>query len=228
MQSEDRLVYVMGNHEDLLFDCMNELLTGKTPSSHHFHNKTVKTICQLCGENEWLAYNPSYDSQQLIREKMQPILDFIKQYSINYFQLGNKVFVHSWIPCKTKGFDAWNPTYTEYYDWWDKKVEDLNEKESQLYHSVWYDARWGNPFLMWKNKLYPENKCIVFGHWHCSYGHSHIDMKTKEWPQINQKNWQDAFKPWIKENAIGLDACVAYSGFINCIVFDENGDLIEC
>lgn len=93
---------------------------------------------------------------------------------------------------------------------------------------MWEQARWGNPFLMWKNKLYPNNKCVVFGHWHCSYGHSHIDMKTKEFPQINQINkMEEAFKPWIKENAIGLDACVAYSGKINCLVFDENGNLLE-
>ena len=36
-----------------------------------------------------------------------------------------------------------------------------------------------------------------------------------------------AFTPWIKDNAIGIDACVAYSGKINCLVFDENGCLLE-
>ena len=48
LQSQDRLIYIKGNHEDLFFDCLNDMLSNRTPSSHHFHNKTVKTICQLC------------------------------------------------------------------------------------------------------------------------------------------------------------------------------------
>lgn len=229
MQSENRLIYIMGNHEELLFDCVKDMLNNKTPGSHHFHNKTVKTVCQLCGQNEWIAYAPQpSDIQELIKEKTSEVLTFIKNNSANYFTLGNKIFVHSWIPCKIKDTDySWNPTYIGVSDLWNKDPNTLDEKDSLLYNSEWSQARWDNPFLKWKNKLYPEDKCIVFGHYHCSYGHSHIDMKCKEWPQINQKNWQDSFKPWIKENAIGLDACCAYSGFINCLVFDEEGNLID-
>ena len=229
MAKENRLIYILGNHEELLFDCINEMLAGKTPGSHHFHNGTVKTICMLCEQNEWIAYAPQPpDIRELIKEKTSEIITFIKENAVNYFELGNKVFVHSWIPCKIKGDDyTWNPVYEKPYDWYNAPKDSLSKDEQKLYDSGWSAARWGNPFLMWKNKLYPEDKCIVFGHFHTSYGHSRIDMKCKEWPQVNKKDWQNAFKPWIKDNAIGIDACVAYSGFLNCLVFNENGELID-
>ena len=229
MQSQNRLIYIMGNHEELLFECYAEICQGYSPSNHHVHNGTVKTISMLCGEtSDYHLYCHGEESIKNVIEKTQELRDFIHQYCVDYFTLGNKIFVHSWIPCKIKGMDyTWNPIYIGVSDLWDKNPNTLNEKDFKLYNSEWSQARWDNPFLKWKNKSYPENKCIVFGHFHTSYGHSRIDMKCKEWPQKNQNNWQEAFKPWIKENAIGLDSCVAYSGFINCIVFDEEGNLLD-
>lgn len=229
MHSENRLIYIKGNHEELFLDCLQDMLSNRTPNSHHFHNKTVKTICQLCEQNEWIAYAPQApDIREMIKSKTKELLDFINNVCVDYFTLGNKIFVHSWIPCKVKGQDyTWNPTYENFYNWIGKDKSDLSKKEQYIYDAEWSAARWGNPFLMWKNKLYPEDKCIVFGHYHVSYGHSRIDMKCKEWPQYNKIGWQKAFDPWIKENAIGLDACVSYSGKINCLVFDENGGLIS-
>ena len=58
LANANRLIYIQGNHEDLLFDCLYEISLGKTPGSHHFHNQTTKTICQFCGENEWIVYTP--------------------------------------------------------------------------------------------------------------------------------------------------------------------------
>ena len=230
LEEQDRLIYIKGNHEELLFDCINEMLNNKTPGSHHFHNKTVKTICQVCGQNEWIAYAPqSPDMRELIKEKTSELREFIKKTCVDYFTLGNKIFVHSWIPCKIKGQDyTWNPTYEKPYDWIGKQESDLSEEEQNIYEAEWSAARWGNPFLMWKNKLYPEGKCIVFGHFHVSYGHSRIDMKCKEWPQLNQlEQMEKAFEPWIKDNVIGIDACCAYSGKINCLVFDKDGNIID-
>ena len=38
---------------------------------------------------------------------------------------------------------------------------------------------------------------------------------------------EKAFKPWIKDNAIGIDACCAFSRKINCLVFDGDGNLLN-
>jgi hypothetical protein len=179
----------------------------------------------LCGQNEWIAYaSQSPDIRELIKEKTSEVTKFIEDNAVNFFELGNKIFVHSWIPCKIKGNDCtWNPVYEKPYDWYNQDKVSLDEKAQKLYNSEWSSARWGNPFLMWKNKLYPEGKCIVFGHYHCSYGHSRLDMKCKEWPQVNQKNWTDCFKPWIKENAIQLGASnFLYDG--NTFKIETNGN----
>lgn len=230
MKAKNRLIYITGNHEDLLFDCLYEISLGKTPGSHHFHNQTTKTICQFCGESEWIMYNPPADTVNMIFEKTQEVRDFIRETTVDYFTLGNKIFVHSWIPCIADDPNMYHSrkTYKGIDDIWDKDPKSLNINDLVRYREAWNSARWGNPFSQYKAGLYPEGKCIVFGHWHCSYGHSHLDFETPEWPQKNQPlKWEAAFKPWIKDNAIGIDACCAYSGKINCVVFDEEGNLID-
>lgn len=197
LQKKSRLIYVRGNHEDLLFDCMNEIKCGRIPSLHHLHNQTVKTICQFCGENEWIIYDPTWRNK--ICEIMQPVLDFISNNCIDYAEIGNHILVHGYLPCY-QGLD----------DFRDATSED------------WERARWKNGMEMWKNPKYRvEGKTVIVGHWHCSYGWSHIDQKYKEFPQLSHKDFQYSFQPWIKDGIIALDACCAYSGKINCIVLDE-------
>lgn len=228
MKSQDRLIYITGNHEDLLFDCMSEISLGKTPGSHHFSNGTVKTICQFTGENEWIVYRPTNDLIQRMFDATQEVRDFIRENTVDYYELGNNIFVHSWIPCIADDNNIYHSRkrYNSIDPIWN--VKELDNTNLVRYCEAWRGARWGNPFTQWKQGLYPEGKRIVFGHWHCSWGHSHIDMKTPEYPQKNQPlKWEAAWKPWIKENAVGIDACCAYSGKINCVVFDEEGNLID-
>lgn len=203
LHAQDRLIYVTGNHESLLFDCLTEIYRGQTPSLHHRSNGTVKTICQLCGENEWIIYDPTWRNK--ICEIMQPVLDFITDNCVDYAEIGDYILVHGYIPCAhgAENFRLASP-------------------------EAWERARWENGMEMWK---YPQNrvrgKTIIVGHWHCSYGWSHIDQKYKEFPQPSHKHFQYSFQPWIKEGIIALDACVAYSGKLNCIVIEEdeiNGD----
>ena len=197
MAQQDRLIYVLGNHESLLVDCMREIRCGRVPSRHHFHNGTVKTICQFCGENEWIVYDPTWRDR--ICKIMQPVLDFITDNCVDYAEIGDYILVHGWIPCY-EGLD----------DFREASVGD------------WERSRWVNGMEMWKNpKCRVEGKTIICGHWHCSYGWSHIDQKYKEFPQPTHKDFQHSFQPWIKEGIIALDACCAYSKKLNCIVIEE-------
>ena len=69
----NRLIYIRGNHEDLLFDCVNELQqTGGCASPHHWSNGTVDTVKQL---KEVGVLND--------------VLHFIKDNTINYHKEGN-------------------------------------------------------------------------------------------------------------------------------------------
>ena len=84
MQSKNRLIYIKGNHEDLLFDCVKELReTGGCASLHHWSNGTVDTIMQL-------------------KEKglLDEVLQFIQDNTIDYYELGNYIFTHAGLPLK--------------------------------------------------------------------------------------------------------------------------------
>jgi hypothetical protein len=175
-------------------------LKGGVINSHHFHNKTVKTICQLCGENEWVIHNHS--KRKIILDKIEEVLDFIDSKCVNYFELGDYIFVHGWIP---------SFLYTGDF--------------RDAYESDWERARWVNGMDMWRNKDNRiDGKTIVCGHWHCSWGHSHIDMKLKEFPQPSHRDFDLSFKPWAKPGIIAIDACTAWSKQVNVIVFEKNDD----
>lgn len=193
----DRFIYVRGNHEDLLADCLYEIKKGWTPSRHHFSNGTVKTICQFCGENEWIMYDPSW--RRKIEDIMTPIMDYINNKTVDYFDIGDKyVCVHGWWPV---------------HDF----VDDYHTAEDWL----WKDARWENGMEMWK---FPgcriEGKTVICGHWHCSWGWSHIRQERKEWPQKNRSDWVKSFEPFVDEGIMAIDACTAYTGKVNCVVIE--------
>lgn len=65
------------------------------------------------------------------------------------------------------------------------------------------------------NGIYEENKTIVCGHWHCSYGHSILENKGNEFSE-------DAdFSPYYGKGIIAIDACTSYSKKVNCIVIED-------
>ncbi len=197
LNAQGRLIYVRGNHEDLLFDCLNELKNGYTPSYHHFHNGTVKTICQFCGQNEWIMYDHTWRDK--ICEIMQPVLDFINANCVDYAEIGDYILVHGWIPSFSN-------------------LRDFRSRDE----IDWKAARWNNGMDMWRN---PANriadKTIVCGHYHCSWGWSHIRQERKEWPQKNRKDWLKSFEPFVDDGIVAIDACTAYTGKVNCIVIEE-------
>lgn len=139
MLDMDKLIYVKGNHELLLKDCCKQIKDGLIPSPHHWHNGTVKTICQLYGvPSEWIILEPDYTD--LICDAMQSVLGFIDKNSVNFFETKNYIFVHSTIP----NVDNWRNATNE----------------------DWKEAMWKNPF---SNFNPVDGKTIVFGHWHTSW-----------------------------------------------------------
>ena len=210
----DRLIYVRGNHEDLLFDCVRDIVSGKTIGSHHFSNGTVKTIEQLCGlkENELWFPRRSDSLNHTIYEKMKPIIEWINEKSVNYAEIGDNIFVHGWIPVIGDGMDFmgnWKNPRPAPREWWDNGNEEL-----------WNEARWVNGMDMWKQGVKIPGKTIYCGHWHSSWGHSHLHQDRKEFPDKNRKDWQKSFEPFIDDGIIAIDSCCAYSGFINCIALE--------
>lgn len=199
MADENRFNYVCGNHEVLLLDCIKEIYRRRGVSKHHVDNGTVDTLVQITGLNFYDIYGCTCDHTDFTN-KIKPLVDFITENAVDYVEVGDYIFVHGWIPC-----NQFNGKVDE--DW--RNSED------------WAGARWINGMSAWHKGARVPGKIIVCGHWHASWGHSHLHQDRKEWPQKNRVNWQDSFVPFVDEGIIAIDACTAYTGFCNCLVIEQ-------
>lgn len=199
MIAKNRFTYIKGNHEVLLFECINEISRCSWVSSHHNHNGTFDTIVQFTGLNKYDLYGGTYN-KDIFKEKTNEICDFITTNAVNYAEFGNYIFVHGWIPC-----DPFRGTYAD--NW-------RNELAN------WDGALWVNGMEAWHNGVRIPEKTIVCGHYHSSWGHSRLHQDRKEFPQKNRVNWQKSFEPFVDEGIIALDSCVAYTEFCNCVVLE--------
>lgn len=210
-----RFIYIRGNHEDLLLECVNMLgtdLWGTPFLGHHISNQTVNTIAQFMDYNEKVLLNINKEDQFNVKQSMSIVTDWIKNKSVNYYEIGNYIFVHSYIPTITD--NKLPPYYTQERSYsYDPGWRSATERN-------WETARWGNPFEIWKQDIKEPGKTIVCGHWHSSYYWSHIKQLYKEFPKKTSCNWLLSFQPAIDDGIIGLDACTAYSGICNCLVLD--------
>ncbi len=196
LSEEGRLIYIRGNHEDLLEDAVFELTKGLHVGSHHISNGTIKTIAHFmeCSEYDILCgvYSPSK-----FNKKIGELLNFINTHSVDYFEVEPFVFVHGWVPeVLDDHLGSIVPA-----DWRNRN---------------WKEARWVNGMDAWYLGLNPpeNDRTIVCGHWHTSYGWSHLRGKGSEFKH-------DAiFKPFIEEGLVALDSCVAFSHFLNCLVLE--------
>lgn len=178
VNSLERKILIKGNHEDLLESCLWKQQFGR----HDYHNGTVQTVCDLCGDV--FDINSSDEMFKKAR-KNEDWLDYKKQL-IDFHEGSDFVFVHGWIP-------IW-----------------CNEWRRGL----WGKARWLNGMEYYQTEK-ADDKTVFCGHWHASWGHCHIEHKCSEFDD-------DAiFDPFIDDGIVAIDACVAYTGKINCFVLER-------
>ena len=117
----------------------------------------------------------------------------------DYFEVGNYIFTHGYIPCK-ESFRGFNTVYLYNKNW------------REVSEEAWKKARWYNGMqFACKHKITEEGKTIVCGHFHTSYGHAVIGKKCSEYGA-------DAdFSPFCAEGLMAIDGCTAYSGIVNCV-----------
>ena len=219
---EDRFIYIRGNHEDLLEDCVADIVSGRRIGSHHFGNGTVKTTAAFCNMFEWDITDPrrSEEIKQHVFTSMQPVLEFISAKAVNYAELGNFIFVHGWVPTINQNLSVFDdkPLKLAPREWWDDQ-EDYSSRD------VWKEARWTNGMKAWHDGCKIPGKTIVCGHWHCSWGWSHIKNERKEFPGKGREDWLKSFEPFTEDGIIAIDACTAYSGFVNCVKLEVEEDV---
>ena len=116
---------------------------------------------------------------------------------LDYYETQNYVFTHGWIPCIREKFG-----YCYCSDW---------RESSEV---AWQHARWYNG--MDAAQTADEEKTILCGHWHCSYGHAKYEQKGSEFgPDAD-------FTPYYGPHVIALDACTAHSKRINVLVLEDD------
>lgn len=198
--TEGRMIYVRGNHEDLLFDCIKDLTRASDISVHHISNGTLKTLADLMGCSVYDLLCQCYD-RDIFESTVKNVTNLISNNTVDYFEMGDKIFVHGWVPTTD------------------------NENNYEMVHENWREgdwahARWECGFDAWKRNLIPKGKTIVCGHWHTSYGWSKFRGRSEWGPDAE-------FTPFIDEGIVAVDACTAYTNMVNVVTFDEGGNLIE-
>ena len=203
---EGRLVYIRGNHEDLLVSCLQELSQGEvfhisTPASHHYTNGTWGTLLQLAEMDENMAVR--YPRELVSRVMHSTFYKELLPTTVDYLETDNYIFVHGYIPSRVSGRGP--------FKWYSYEPE-WREAE----YEGWRAARWFNGMSLCSTfGVREEGKTIVCGHYHTSYGHAIIKNRCSEWGD-------DAiFDIYCDEGIMALDASTANSGRMNCLVFEE-------
>ena len=192
-----RRILITGNHEDL----MEEAICRKMFLMHDIHNGTRKSAYELTG----LDPENVYDDEVCRAMKYNDLWNSYVGSCIDYAEVGDYIFVHGWIPC----FDMWGRAFYNRDNW----------REGD-----WKKARWINGMEAWNQGIRIEDKTIVCGHWHTSWGHSHLHNVGCEWeqPWISDKiDTSMHSEPFIDKGIIAMDACTAISGRVNIITFDD-------
>lgn len=155
---DDRFIYIKGNHEQLAIRLYEDLhkYEAKDISDHHYHNGTLQTLDAFSPFllEAFFGYpQPSNWDNKALKD----FIEWLKTKPVNYYELGDNIFVHGWIPMK---------------------------KYSIATDDEWKDAQWHNGMLRWSEGLKIKNKTIWCGHWYTTWGHSylHNDFKTKDEP----------------------------------------------
>ena len=179
----DRKILIRGNHEYLLLD----LIRRTYPLNYDFSNGTWKTYCDLNNNN-------------LIDE----IYKWINSDSwINYYELNNYIFVHSFIPLTYNNKKSGSAI--SYNKNWRKNATERD----------WIQASWECPWKQFLDGMFNEEiknkKILVCGHWHTSDFYNVLDNKSYKLTE----------NPiYTSSNLIALDACTALTHKINIFVVD--------
>jgi len=206
LHREGRLIYIFGNHEELLYKCLEDIAGGAlaqiaSGDSYHYRNGTWGTLLQLSkmSVNEALLY-----PDELIRRVRES--DYYRELlpsAVNYYETDKYIFCHGWIPLDVRIVDM-TAIYLYNSNW-------RNADETE-----WHRARWRNGMEMaCVRNIREPGKTVVCGHWSTSWGHSHISG-------ICSEHGDDAVtEPFYADGIIAIDACTARCGRVNCVVLDE-------
>lgn len=200
---KDNLIMIRGNHDYLFMD----LVDKDKPSSNDIEDGTFDTLVQLSKIRDDFH---QIKNSNIIKE----VYEWMKNEWKAYYEVGNYIFTHSFIPLRIKD-----------------SCKDLNDID--IYNDLYYDPSWRNitdPFLLrkcafdssWRkydagyfNEEAKKGKVIVCGHTHSYEFFKGLDHKV----YLDNNKDYGIYK---KSHVINLDGNVEKSGIINVLVIDED------
>ena len=212
---KDRRILIRGNHEYLLKYCLGKGI----PAPYDFTNGTVNTICTFNGrkglENELfevILNEPfAFDKQKAIWSDIvsdpifKKLIDWIFNSDewVDYYELDNYIFVHSFIPLKI------NEKLTGYVNYYNPNWrESATPREFEI-------ASWSCPYKQFDEGYFDEEakkgKILVCGHWHCSDFHYHYEKTGNQFSD---------FSIYRGKNLIAIDKCTARTNQVNVLVIE--------
>ena len=202
--SQERLIYIRGNHEDLMEAMLYDVACMRPVDGIHERNGTWDTAVQLSGLPAEIAVR--FPQEVAARVRKTPFYQTLLPAAVDYFETAHYVFVHGWIPCYQ------TPPDEVLFDGELHCRSDWREATAP----EWRRARWANGMECACVSAYGvQGRTTVCGHWHTSYGHARV-------ARICSEDGDDAvFTPFYAKGIIALDACTARTGFVNCIVLED-------
>jgi serine/threonine protein phosphatase 1 len=210
LMEKDQLIFIRGNHEDLMVRLLDDMATGNTwlleqGESVHNHNGTWDSALRLADMVNWHAL--SYPREFVAKVENSPFCKFLLPAALDYFETEHYVFTHGWIPCAASAGSTKYAPYKSFY---------FNNDWRNADYMDWYNARWYNGMeFACRKALTLRDKTVVCGHFRTSYGHAVIDGKGCELGP--DADYSTFYAPGI----IALDGCIVRSGRVNCIVLED-------
>ncbi len=205
LSERDELIYILGNHEDLFYTAMQDVIRGRafemaSGMSYHYRNGTWDTLVSLSGmsENEALAY----PGHMIAAIRETPFYQTLLPLGVNYHETEHYIFCHGLIPVE----QTENPRHPFTYD------PTWREADSER----WERARWLNGMdLVCRHGIREEGKTFVVGHIHAAWGHAEFEGREPAYG-IHADN-----TPFSADGILALDASTFSSGFVNCAVIED-------
>ena len=200
---KNEVILVRGNHEDLLEDLVDDLAAYAELGlhyTHHYRNRTVQTVADLCRCSVGTMIEEPYQIRSRMRQT--PFMRIVMPEMHDYYETEHYVFVHGWIPMIDLSSIGQHGQFLYDPAWRDTTLD------------RWNKARWYNGIDAARAGILVPDKTVVCGHWHCSYGH-YLDGAPEEFGAGAD------FSPYRADGVIAIDACTALSGKVNVLVVDD-------
>lgn len=195
---EERLIFIRGNHEDLMEHLLEQIYNFEMINFAHMSNKTLDSVVQFTRLKGIDLTTHNYEPG-FIKHKMKIFTELLER-AVDYYEIDDYIIVHGWVPVKQEE----DGRYKYNKDWRNASKDE------------WDTSRWLNGMKLASEGIIEEGKTIICGHYHTSFGNYNYHNKG------SGEFTKDAdFGIYKDKGIIAIDAATAHSKKINVYIFEK-------